>query len=77
MLGISIVLEGMEPQSGLMRVSVGYQPYLDFVSARWLRATVWSLESTSRISIISGHCECQQTKSHSLISAIYGLFECQ
>ena len=30
MLGISIMPIDMEPQSGLMSVPVGYQPYLDF-----------------------------------------------
>ena len=37
------------------------------MSASMLKATIWSSKSASRISAISGLCECQQAKSHSLV----------
>ena len=45
---------------------------MDFVNARRLKATVSSLKSESKILAISELCECQQTKSHSLV---FGKFQ--
>ena len=45
---------------------------MDFVNARRLKATVWSLKSANKILAISELCECQQAKSHSLV---FGKFE--
>ena len=44
---------GKDPQSGRLKVPVGYQSYMDFLSAIKLRAIVWSFENASRILAMS------------------------